>query len=228
MWPPSSPPSSRRTRSTKPPKPLCRSTSRSQNSRTPTLSKPLPGLSTGVKPLVPGDHYSAADALLARLQLEGDAPASDDASTPADSNAPAKPASTVYTKELSDAVKHFQQRHGLVVDSKLGQGTIDALNVPLDKRVQSLNDTLERFRWLPDNYQQPRVFVNLPEFMLRAYAPDHSLDFKMEVIDGEAKGFHDTPMFNAPYALRRLPSLLEPATLHHQRRRSCRTSPRAA
>jgi murein L,D-transpeptidase YcbB/YkuD len=156
---------------------------------------PLPGLSTGVKPLVPGDHYSAADALLARLQLEDDAPASGDASTPADPNAPTKPAATVYTKDLSDAVKHFQQRHGLVVDGKLGQGTIDALNVPLDKRVQSLNATLERFRWLPDNYQQPRVFVNLPEFLLRAYAPDHSLDFKMEVIDGEAKGFHDTPMF---------------------------------
>ncbi len=153
----------------------------------------LPSLSTGVKPLVPGDHYSAADALLARLQLEGDAPAPDQPA--ADSNAPAKPASTVYTTALSDAVKHFQQRHGLAVDGKLGQGTIDALNVPLDTRVQSINDTLERFRWLPDNYQQPRVFVNLPEFMLRAYAPDHSLDFKMEVIDGEAKGFHDTPMF---------------------------------
>jgi murein L,D-transpeptidase YcbB/YkuD len=37
--------------------------------------------------------------------------------------------------------------------------------------------------------------VNLPEFQLRAYGPDHDLAFKMLVIDGEAKGFHDTPMF---------------------------------
>ena len=152
---------------------------------------PLPALPTGTKPLVPGDHYTAADALLARLQLEGDAPAS----APPAANTPAPPPSTLYTPALATAVKHFQLRHGIVVDGKLGQGTLDALNVPLDTRVRSLNDTLERLRWLPDNYQQPRVLVNLPEFQLRAYAPDHSLDFKMLVIDGEAKGFHDTPMF---------------------------------
>jgi murein L,D-transpeptidase YcbB/YkuD len=48
---------------------------------------------------------------------------------------------------------------------------------------------------LPDNYQQPRVFANLPEFMLRTYGPDHTLAFKMRVVDGEAEGNHDTPIF---------------------------------
>ena len=154
--------------------------------------QPLPGLNAA-KPIEAGGHYPAADALLTRLQLEGDAPNSD-APSP-DANAPAKPASTDYTADLATAVKQFQKRHGLLVDGKLGQGTIDAMNVPLDVRVKSLDDTLERFRWLPDVYQQPRVFVNLPEFLLRAYGPDHALAFKMLVIDGEAKGFHDTPMF---------------------------------
>jgi murein L,D-transpeptidase YcbB/YkuD len=161
--------------------------------------EPLPGLSAGVKPLVPGDHYAAADALLTRLQLEGDAPADDTPAPAADASAtaptPVKPASTVYTKGLSEAVKHFQERNGLEVDGKLGQGTINALNVTMVQDVQKMDDTLERFRWLPDNYQQPRVLVNLPEFMLRAYGPDHALAFKMRVVDGEAKGFHDTPMF---------------------------------
>ena len=67
------------------------------------------------------------------------------------------------------AVKHFQERHGLQDDGKLGNGTIDALNVPMSVRVQQIDDSLERWRWLPDNYQQPRVMVNLPEFLLRAY-----------------------------------------------------------
>ena len=44
-------------------------------------------------------------------------------------------------------------------------------------------------------FVQPRVMVNLPEFMVRAYDEDHTLDFKMKVVDGEAKGNHDTPMF---------------------------------
>jgi murein L,D-transpeptidase YcbB/YkuD len=62
-------------------------------------------------------------------------------------------------------------------------------------RVQQLSDSLERWRWLPDNYQQPRVLVNLPEFLLRAYGEDHSLAFTMRVVDGEAQGNHDTPVF---------------------------------
>ena len=73
--------------------------------------------------------------------------------------------------------------------------TIESLNVPMSVRVQQLDDSLERWRWLPDNYMQPRVLVNLPEFMLRAYDADHTLAFKMKVVDGEVKGDHDTPMF---------------------------------
>jgi murein L,D-transpeptidase YcbB/YkuD len=103
--------------------------------------------------------------------------------------------STIYTAELSAAVKHYQDRHGLQDDGKLGQATIDSLNVPISVRVQQMDDALERWRWLPDNYQQPRVFANLPEFLLRTYNADHALAFKMRVVDGEAEGNHDTPMF---------------------------------
>jgi murein L,D-transpeptidase YcbB/YkuD len=96
---------------------------------------------------------------------------------------------------VAAAVKHYQERHGLQPDGRLGQATIESLNVPMSVRVQQLDDSLERWRWLPDNYIQPRILVNLPEFMLRAYDPDHTLAFKMKVVAGEAKGNHDTPMF---------------------------------
>jgi murein L,D-transpeptidase YcbB/YkuD len=142
----------------------------------------LPSLAEGQKPIALGGSYPAIPALLQRLQIEGDAPS--------DATAPA-----TYNDDLVTAVKHFQQRHALSDDGKLGQNTIDALNVPMSVRVRQIGDALEHWRWLPDNYVQPRILVNLPEFLLRAYTPDHSLDFKMRVVDGEAHGNHDTPTF---------------------------------
>ena len=116
--------------------------------------------------------------------MEGDAPASDQGT--------AAPSS--YSADISSAVKHWQGRHGLTDDGKLTQATVDSLNVPLDTRVVQLSLSLERWRWLPDDYAQPRVLVNLPEYIVRTYDPDHNLAFKMKVIDGEADG-HDTPIF---------------------------------
>jgi murein L,D-transpeptidase YcbB/YkuD len=102
--------------------------------------------------------------------------------------------SSTFDSAASDAVKHYQLRHGITPDGKLTQATIDSLNVPMSVRVQQLDDALERWRWMPDNFVNPRLFANLPEFYVRAYEPDHSLAFKMKVVDGEANG-HDTPMF---------------------------------
>ena len=62
-------------------------------------------------------------------------------------------------------------------------------------RVQQIDDALEKWRWLPDPYVRPRLLVNLPEFYVRAYNPGGDLAFKMKVVDGEAKGNHDTPVF---------------------------------
>jgi murein L,D-transpeptidase YcbB/YkuD len=144
--------------------------------------QPLPALPAGTKPVVVGGSYAAVPQLWARLQFEGEAEVG--AAAPAG-----------YDAEVAAAVKLYQSRHGLTEDGKLGQGTIDSLNVPMSQRVQQIDLSLERWRWLPDNYVRPRVFANLPEFMLRTYNADQSLAFKMRVVDGAAKGNHDTPMF---------------------------------
>jgi murein L,D-transpeptidase YcbB/YkuD len=143
--------------------------------------QPLPPLPPGTKPIDAGGTYAAVPQLVQRLMVEGDAP---NGSSAAD-----------YNDDVAAAVKHYQARHGLTEDGKLGQGTIDSLNVPMSARVQQFDNSLERWRWLPDTYVQPRVFANLPEFMLRTYNADHSLAFKMRVVDGQAKGNHDTPIF---------------------------------
>jgi murein L,D-transpeptidase YcbB/YkuD len=106
--------------------------------------------------------------------------------------------STVYTKAAADAVKVFQETHGLTPNGQLTAATIKSLNVPMTARVQQLDDALERWRWLPEPYLHPGLLVNLPEFLLRGYTNDgttHQLDFTMKVVVGKAEGGHDTPVF---------------------------------
>ncbi|MDE1160340.1 MAG: L,D-transpeptidase family protein [Acidobacteriaceae bacterium] len=141
--------------------------------------EPLPAVSHDVSV---GGSYAALEPLRLKLQAEGDAPAD-------------LPQTRVYSREMSEAVKHYQERHGLTPDGKLTPLTIEALNVPLSQRVQQLDLSLERWRWLPDNFVNPRVLVNLPEFVVRTYNADNTLAFKMRVVVGKAEGNHDTPMF---------------------------------
>ena len=68
----------------------------------------------------------------------------------------------------------------------------------MSDRVRQIDDSLERWRWLPENYLNAPLMVNLPEFVVRGYdsaTPGHKLDFTMEVVDGQVQGGHDTPVF---------------------------------
>ena len=146
-------------------------------------AEPLP---TVIKTVSVGDSYPAVGALFARLQLEGDAV--DDATS-------GSATSTVFNATLSAAVKSYQHRHGITEDGKLTAQTIKSLNVPMTDRVAELQDSLERWRWLPEPYLHARLMVNLPEFVLRGYDPDHKLDFTMRVVVGQVMGQHETPVF---------------------------------
>ncbi len=136
------------------------------------------------KTVAPGDTYPGTAQLTQRLELLGDL--SQTASVSADSH--------LYTEALVDGVKLFQDRHGLVVDGKLGKQTIRQLNVPLLFRVQQLDDALERWRWLPPSFPQPPIVVNVPEFVLRVFSADHKVALRMNVVVGKAVR-HQTPVF---------------------------------
>ena len=149
-------------------------------------------LPTVAKPIAVGGSYAALDALAVRLQLEGDL---------ADALLPAAPNTmAVYSQQLSDAVKVYQERHGFTQDGKLTPQTIASLNIPMSQRVTQLSDSLERWRWLPNEYVNAPLMVNLPEFVLRGYSNNgtgdsHHLDFTMKVVDGKVLGEHYTPVF---------------------------------
>ena len=146
---------------------------------------PLPMVTKAVSV---GDPYPSADTLFDRLELEGDT-----ASNAAATGYAERP--KIFDSTLSNGVKSYQHRHGIAEDGKLTPQTIKSLNVPMTDRVAQLEDSLERWRWLPDPYLHSRLMVNLPEFVLRGYAPDHKLDFTMRVVDGQVKGGHETPVF---------------------------------
>ncbi|HEX3437863.1 MAG TPA: L,D-transpeptidase family protein [Pseudacidobacterium sp.] len=142
---------------------------------------PVPEPSKGI---APGDSYAGVSQLAQRLQLLGDLP----------QNAQIDTSSGIYKGALVDAVKHFQARHGLGADGKIGKDTVRQLNVPLTQRVHQLQDALERWRWLPPNFPTPPVVVNVPEFVLRAYGPNQQIALQMNVVTGKAVR-HQTPVF---------------------------------
>jgi murein L,D-transpeptidase YcbB/YkuD len=148
------------------------------------LMQPLP---TVTKPVTVGGAYPALAQLTERLQLEGDV-----------TTAPA-PGDTGYNQDLADGIKRYQTRHSLTPDGKLTAATIASLNVPLTIRVNQIKDSLERWRWLPDEYVNAPLIVNLPEFVLHGYTDEggskHKLDFTMKVVVGKVLGDHDTPVF---------------------------------
>jgi murein L,D-transpeptidase YcbB/YkuD len=143
---------------------------------------PLPAIQ---KTIAPGDSYAGIPQLIRLLRLVGDLPA--DASVPADG--------TVYQDPLVSAVKHFQGRLGRDPDGRITAGTLADLNVPLTSRMQQMQLTLERWRWLPPAYEKSPVVANIPEFHLRAYDQNFKIALQMNVVVGKAYG-HTTPVFS--------------------------------
>src|SRR5208283_5770637 len=141
----------------------------------------IPGPQKGVRP---GNSFASMPQLVARLRQLGDLPS--DAGMPANS--------TVYDGVVVGAVKHFQRRHGLDIDGVLGKGTVTQLNVPLKTRVQQLQLTLERYRWIPPDFPEPPIIVNIPEFRLRTMRRQPANYLTMRVVVGRAMRTQ-TPVF---------------------------------
>ena len=132
----------------------------------------------------PGGRYTGVTGLANRLRLLGDLP--DSVTIPADSE--------VYEGPLVDALKHFQERVALPPTGKLDYKTLVELNMPLSDRIEQMRLGLERYRWLPYQFKQPPVVVNVPEFRLYAFNEKDEVGLTMRVNVGEDYN-HQTPMF---------------------------------
>jgi murein L,D-transpeptidase YcbB/YkuD len=155
-------------------------------------NRPLPPLPPGTARnparLEPGQGYAGLALLAERLALLGDRPAG-------------APLPSRYEGALVDAVKAFQQRHGLAPDGVIGKATLAALQVAPAARARQIELALERLRWTPLLRGPRMVVINVPEFVLRAYEVDDGgrivVRRQMRVIVGRAYDTR-TPLFEEP------------------------------
>jgi murein L,D-transpeptidase YcbB/YkuD len=144
----------------------------------------------GARSIKLDEPYAGAAALRRLLDALGDLKP----------GAPPSSSDTHLDAGLVAGLKEFQDRHGLPIDGALGRTTFAALTLPLARRVQQIELSLERARWLPPRLDTPPIIVNIPQFRLFAFR--ETLDredslLQMRVVVGKTFPRNNTPVFAA-------------------------------
>ena len=119
-----------------------------------------------------GDYGERILALRNRLQLSGDL----SADVIVDQH---------FDQDLEMAVQRFQYRHGLKTDGIVGEETLQALNIPVEKLVKQLQLNLARMEELIPQLEQRHLLINLPDYRLQLVEKGRLLA-EMRVIIGKA------------------------------------------
>ncbi|NTV99349.1 MAG: L,D-transpeptidase family protein, partial [Chlorobiaceae bacterium] len=132
--------------------------------------------------LKPGDRDPRVLSLRKRLQASGELAAG------------VQDTSKAYSGDIVEAVRQFQRHNGMEPDGVIGAGTLRALNIPVDRRVDQLRINMERSRWFLNALGSTYIMVNIPEFSLK-YVDNGSKLWNTRVIVG--KPSRETPVFKA-------------------------------
>lgn len=100
----------------------------------------------------------------------------------------------LFDQTLHDQLVIFQLRNGLDTDGVAGKATIEALNIPVEERIESIEANLERWRWIRDDLGEQYIWVNIANFKLRVMENDNPV-FECPVIVG--RQYRQTPVFGA-------------------------------
>lgn len=133
-----------------------------------------------------GDQEERVTILRQRL---AEAATSDAAAPLADPESP-----DLFDAPLEEAVRGFQQRHGLEDDGAVGPATLAELNQAAEDHVRQIEVNLERWRWVPRDLGERHVLVNIAAFRLEA-VDEGRTSLEMRVIVG--KPYTRTPMFSS-------------------------------
>ncbi|BDY11864.1 L,D-transpeptidase family protein [Hydrogenimonas cancrithermarum] len=126
-----------------------------------------------------GDLHDAVPAIRSRLCVTGDYNCSLDANR-------------TFDRELADAVRRFQLRHALKADGIVGPDTLEAMNVPVQKRVETIKINIVRLRWLTTG-SHDFIAANIPTFTLALYR-DNRCVLSMKTVVGRKE--RATPMIS--------------------------------
>lgn len=115
-----------------------------------------PSIPAGPK-LEPGAHDDRVPLIRERLRITGDY------------LGPTQVTGNYYGPELEKAVRHFQERHSLEVDGRIGRATLAALNVTAEERVNQIRVNLERMRWVSDQLPPDYLLVDIAAQRVELY-----------------------------------------------------------
>ncbi len=100
----------------------------------------------------------------------------------------------LFDCELEDAVRNFQNRHGLEVNGRVDEETQVVMNVPVQERVAMIKANLERLRWFGNENPEKYFMVNIPAFQMKIIE-ENDVSLRMKVAVG--KTWRQTPVFSA-------------------------------
>lgn len=127
-------------------------------------------ISTTKKKIMSGDSLPVIAQIKERLFLTGELRSVENPS--------------VYDQSLEEAVRLFQNNHGLKNDGIIGSKTLQQLNITVEERIKQIIVNMERCRWLPNETRDDYLVVNIPAFNLLVMHGD-SLVFSCEAIVGK-------------------------------------------
>jgi len=99
-----------------------------------------------------------------------------------------------FDGRLEQALKNFQRRHGLKPDGVLGKATLQALNVPVEDRIDQIRVNLERTRWVLRDPDSTYVLVDIAGFHV-FFLKDNQVVWSSRAQVG--KPYRDTPVFRS-------------------------------
>jgi len=134
----------------------------------------------------PGMSDERVPALRTRLEITKDL-------APASTTVPAADPN-LYDATLEQAVKAFQDRHGLTPDGAIGPGTRAAMNVPVEQRIDQIRINLERGRWTLHEMKGEFVLVDVAGFYVSYFRNDEPI-WTSKVIVGRDE--RETPIFRS-------------------------------
>jgi murein L,D-transpeptidase YcbB/YkuD len=98
-----------------------------------------------------------------------------------------------FDESLENAVRDFQERHGLEVDGKVGRNTLAELNVTAAERARQITVNMERWRWLPRDLGERYLMVNIADFEVNVFeAGDRVINMRAIV----GRNYRRTPVFS--------------------------------
>lgn len=100
----------------------------------------------------------------------------------------------MFDQSLQKQVILFQLRNGLNADGVVGKATIEAMNIPVEERIATIEANLERWRWISEDLGERYIKVNIANFDLQIIEKDDMV-FSTEVIVG--LNSRKTPVFSS-------------------------------